>query len=113
MTKKITPHEMMLALRAFKGCKRYLNTDTQPRRTSYICFAIDEWYYRAPAQRRSATIIAKNIVMRSIAPHHTMVDWMIGQGVPRKEAFSDAQDMRHAFVDACIAELERRLGGNS
>lgn len=94
---------MRMALHAFKRCQPMLARNTREEingKCSYICSAIPD---------TSGGALARKIVMDSIAPHVVITGWMDAHGYCNYR-FADAQRVRHAFVDACIAELERRLG---
>lgn len=94
---------MRMALRAFKRCKQRLARNLRERKTGktcLICITLDEG---------KGGNLARKIVRGSIAPYSVITQWMDAHGY-RDYRFADVQRVRHAFVDACITELERRLG---
>ena len=98
---------MRLALKAFEGCKQYLNTPRKHDCEYFICRAIDEWYRcNQHVENYYAANIACDIVMRSIDPYFTMGFWVARNAhIPKMHL----QARRHLFVDACIEELKRSI----
>lgn len=98
---------MRLALKAFKGCKQHLNMPGEHDHEYFICRAITEWEIRGSwMDRRDAGDIARDIVMRSIAPSFVMERW-VERNIRTPKMHIQAR--RHLFVDACIEELKRSI----
>lgn len=95
--------DMKAALDAFKRGKEILSWDgNYYGNYRYICHCL---------LGRGATA-AKQIVMQSLDQWFTYRGWL-AQHDERVDDYTDdeIQAGRHAFVDACIAELERRIAG--
>lgn len=94
--------DMKAALGAFKRCKKVLSWGGDhygPNR--YICNSL----------LGEGSSAAKGIVIRSLDGHDTYRAWLSCHSWQDAEICNnnDIQAGRHAFVDACIAELKRRI----
>ena len=94
--------DMKAALGAFKRGKTVLAWDKKDASECWhICHAV----------RGDGDLFARKIVLDSLGGHFTYADWLETNSPGEYEHLTgdQVQAGRHAFVDACIAELERRI----
>lgn len=104
MAKKVTRKQIC---EAFKNAVNYLTLPTEscyydPRKTSYVCFAIS----RNICRTNKAQVAARKVIMQRLNGYGDVQDWLENRGVHHSMfTHVNLQEYRHRWLQELIKEF--------